>query len=144
MFNQQINNNFNPLNLNYKRIYNLIKKINIKYHSEFWIYKGTKASLTFTNKEKFKIIYYSDKLPYKNKISVKDANNNIIISLLLTVQNSRIVFLPIPNLKNNWELISNYNKISITSLLKFIENYLYYDDYDNLDARMEGLIVSKK
>ena len=134
---------YNPLNLNYKRIYNLIKKIDISKHNNYWTFISTKSSISFLNVLNNKLIFYSNKMPYKDKIVIKDENNNILISLFLSVKDSKITILPL-QVSNNWMIINNIIKNSFINLLQFIENYLYYDDYDKEDVRMLGLIVSIK
>ena len=134
---------YNPLNLNYKRIYNLIKKLDISKHNNYWTFKGTKNNISFSNVLNNKLIFYSTRMPYKDKIVIKDENNNILLSLFLSVKDSKITILPL-QVSNNWMIINNIIKNSFINLIQFIEDYLYYDDYDKEDVRMLGLIVPIK
>ena len=112
---------YNPLNLNYKRIYNLIKKLDISKHNNYWTFKGTKNNISFSNVLNNKLIFYSTRMPYKDKIVIKDENNNILLSLFLSVKDSKITILPL-QVSNNWMIINNIIKNSFINLIQFIED----------------------
>ena len=127
------NYNFNPLNLDYKKIYNLIKKIHIY---KIWNLKIHKNNITFQNIENFKLIFYKD------KITINDQYNKILLYLFFTVEESQIIFQPL-KVDQTWVTLNSNIKNMFTDLLIYIQKYLYYDDYYFTDVRMEGLITSK-
>lgn len=139
---------YNPLNLNYKRIFNLIKKIDIKQHSNAWQILKNKNNILFVDKLDNRLVFSSEKSINPNKIVIADSNNNKILLLFLSVKDSSIKFysqeFSDPQMKRRWDIFDIIIKNNFIKLIHFIEKYLYYDDYSFSDARMEGLIVPIK
>jgi hypothetical protein len=139
---------YNPLNLNYKRIFNFIKKIDINQHSNAWQILKNKNNILFVDKLDNRLVFSSEKSINPNKIVIADSNNNKILLLFLSVKDSSIKFysqeFSDPQMKRRWDIFDIIIKNNFIKLIHFTEKYLYYDDYSFSDARMEGLIVPIK
>lgn len=120
--------NNNPKKLNYKKIFKLLKKIDIKDYNSNWKINKNKNSIIFT----FNINY---KFTISSNIIILNNNNIEVQIYFLDVKDDQVVFIPF----NNLPIFNCYNNF-VHELINILQHHLYYDGFEG-DVRMEGLIV---